>query len=266
MIQLPPRPVTVSVVSHGQGAQTRLLLQDLDRYCRAVIDKVIVTCNVPESPLFVSGGAFGDFGFPIEVIDNTRPKGFGANHNQAFARCASDWFLIVNPDVRITGDVLTVLLARAAQRDAILAPQEVDAAGVRRDGVRGPITPLELLRRRVFRHPTAAPRRGGWVKGMFMLTRARAFRQVRGFDERFFLYGEDADLCARLMLAGWRVAHVPDITVAHDWQRASGRSWRHMRWHATSLMRMWLSGAFWRYWALARRMNRQVPDFGDDVR
>ncbi|MDR0458612.1 MAG: glycosyltransferase, partial [Burkholderiaceae bacterium] len=136
--------MTVSVVSHAQGAQVRLLLQDLDRHCRAVIDRVAVTCNVPEALPFTPG----DFGFPVEVIANAQPRGFGANHNRAFARCASDWFLIVNPDVRIASDVLGALLARATERDALLAPQEVDAAGARLDGMRGPITPLELLRRR----------------------------------------------------------------------------------------------------------------------
>jgi len=250
--------VTVSVVSHAQGAQALLLLQDLDRHCRAVIDRVILTCNVPEPLPFAAGSAFGDFGFPVEIIANARPKGFGANHNQAFAYCSSDWFLIVNPDVRIASDVLGTLLAHATARDAILAPQEVSPGGMRLDGVRGPITPLELLRRRALRRPPAPPECGGWVKGMFMLARAQVFRQVRGFDERYFLYGEDADLCARLMLAGWGVTHVPQALATHDWQRASGRSWRHLYWHAASLVRMWLSGAFWRYWALTRRLNRSA--------
>jgi GT2 family glycosyltransferase len=249
------RPVTVSVVSHAQGQQVQPLLQDLARHCGAVIAQVIVTCNVPEPLPFVPG----DFGFPVEVIVNADPKGFGANHNQAFACCASDWFLIVNPDVRIASDVLGVLLARAAPRDAILAPQEIGPGGAPLDGARGPITPLELLRRRVLRCPSAPPPRGGWVKGMFMLARAQAFGQVGGFDERFFLYGEDADLCARLLLAGWRVTHMPQVTVTHGWQRASGRSARHLRWHVASLLRMWLSGAFWRYWALVRRLNRPAP-------
>jgi len=245
-------PITVSVVSHAQGAQAGLLLHDLRRYCGAVIARVIVTCNVPESLPF----APGDFGFPVEVIANARPLGFGANHNRALARCASDWFLIVNPDVRIASDVLTALLALAEERDAILAPQEVDATGQPLDGVRGPITPLELLRRRLLRRPAAPPARGGWVKGMFMLARTEALRQVGGFDERFFMYGEDADLCARLMLAGWQVRHAPQVPVTHHWQRGSRRSWQHLRWHLSSLLRMWRGSTFWRYRALVRGWDR----------
>jgi GT2 family glycosyltransferase len=246
------------VVSHAQGAQVKLLLQDLNQHCRAVIAHVIVTCNVPEPLSF----AAGDLDLPVEIIANPNPMGFGANHNQALARCASDWFLIVNPDVRLGSDVLTALLACVGERDALLAPQEIDTQGAPLDGPRGPITPLELWRRRVLGRPPTPPRRGGWVKGMFMLTRAGALRQVRGFDERFFLYGEDADLCARLMLAGWRVVHVPQITVTHGWQRGSRRSLRHLRWHVVSLLRQWTSPVFWRYWALVRRWNRETPGAG----
>jgi GT2 family glycosyltransferase len=251
MPQISLPPVTVSVVSHAQGRQAQQLLQDLNQHCRAAIARVMVTCNVPEALPFASG----DFAFPLEIIVNARPQGFGANHNQALARCASDWFLIVNPDVRLTSDALGALLACATEQDAILAPQEVDAAGAPRDGVRGPITPLELLRRRVLGRPAAPPERGGWVKGMFMLARASALRQVQGFDARYFLYGEDADLCARLLLAGWRVTHAPQVTVTHAWQRGSRRSARHLLWHLRSLARMWTGATFWRYRALMRRWN-----------
>jgi GT2 family glycosyltransferase len=253
------RPITVSVISHTQGRQVMALLQDLERHCGTAIAQVIVTFNVPEPLPFVPG----NFGFPVAIIANAQPKGFGANHNQAFARCASDWFLIVNPDVRIAGDVLSALLALAGPRDAIVAPQEVSPGGARLDSLRGPITPLELLRRRMLKRPPAPPQDGGWVKGMFMLARARALRQVGGFDERFFMYCEDADLCARLMLVGWRVRHAPQVSVTHDWQRASRRSGQHLRWHLSSLLRMWGGGTFWRYCALVRRWNRSAPDAQD---
>jgi GT2 family glycosyltransferase len=91
---------------------------------------------------------------------------------------------------------------------------------------------------------------------MFMRARAQALRQVGGFDARFFMYGEDADLCARLMLAGWQIRHASQVTVLHHWQRGSRRAWQHLRWHAGSLLRMWRGSTFWRYRALVRRWNR----------
>jgi GT2 family glycosyltransferase len=86
---------------------------------------------------------------------------------------------------------------------------------------------------------------------MFLLARSKAFAAVGGFDERFFMYCEDADLSIRLQLAGWRVRQIPDASVVHAAQRASRGSTRHVLWHVSSLSRHWASAAFWRY--LARR-------------
>jgi GT2 family glycosyltransferase len=256
MISIRPGCITVSVVSHLQGKQVELLLRELDAHCRAVIDLVILTCNLPETLPF----ALSDFDMSVKLVVNTQPQGFGTNHNRAFSHCKSAWFLIINPDVRIGSDVLSALLARARAQDAIVAPQEADENGVPLDSPRGPPTPLEILRRRIFKREGgfSTTFSGIWVKGMFMLTRSCAFAQVHGFDERFFLYGEDVDLCARLLLANWQVAHISQVSVYHSWQRASSHSWRHLVWHVASLLRLWTKSSFWRYWALARRLNSKA--------
>ena len=84
-----------------------------------------------------------------------------------------------------------------------------------------------------------------------LLVRSAAFRASGGFDERYFMYSEDAELCLRLQLAGGRIRQVADARVMHAAQRASRRSWQHFRWHVTSLLRYWSSATYWRY--LARR-------------
>jgi GT2 family glycosyltransferase len=91
-----------------------------------------------------------------------------------------------------------------------------------------------------------------WIPGLFMLFRSDAYRQVEGFDERFFMYGEDFDICARLRLAGWKLQIAEQLQARHDARRASHRSKRHLYWHVTSLLKVWSSAAFWRYWRLER--------------
>jgi len=76
-----------------------------------------------------------------------------------------------------------------------------------------------------------------WVAGMFMLFRGDAFRAVGGFDEHFFLYYEDVDICRRLGLFGLATLYVPGVTVIHDAQRESRRNLRLMRIHAASAAR-----------------------------
>ena len=237
------KPVTVSVVSHLQAKLVEGLLADLNRHCAAAIHKVVLTCNRPEPLPDIPD----NLAFPLEIIHNPLPMGFGANHNQAFERCDSEWFLVINPDVRLHSDVLSSLLRRAGPRTGLLSPQELNEAGERVDNLRGLITPWELVHRQVLKHPPPPPASGGWVKGMFMLLRTQAFRDVDGFDPRYFMYCEDFDLCARLMLAKWTVAHYADIVVTHAWQRDSHGSSTHLKHHLQSFFRMWTSNTFWRY-------------------
>ena len=234
--------VTVSIVSHQQAAMAHDLLKDLQQHCSARIDKVVFTSNLHEQLPF----ALEAFGFPVQLLVNDKPKGFGANQNQAFQHCQSDWFLILNPDVRISSDVMSALLARAHPKTAMLAPQEYSKDGERVDNLRGLITPLELLERILFKKVRRPPAKGGWLKGMFMLTRSSAYRQIDGFNERYFMYCEDFDLCARLMLEGWEIDHHDDLGVVHIWQRDSHGLNSLLGRHLLSLGKMWLSGTYWR--------------------
>jgi GT2 family glycosyltransferase len=76
-----------------------------------------------------------------------------------------------------------------------------------------------------------------WAAGMFLLFDSAAYRSVGGFDERYFMYLEDADICHRLWAKGRRVIAAPSVSVVHDAQRASRRSLKHMRWHGASMAR-----------------------------
>ena len=81
---------------------------------------------------------------------------------------------------------------------------------------------------------------------MFLLFESAAYLDLGGFDERYFMYCEDYDICARLRLSGRAYSVLMECEVVHDAQRASRRSRQHLRWHLQSLMRVWLSRPFWR--------------------
>lgn len=238
--------VTVSIVSHGQLELVRPLLEQLDRFSRALTAKVVLTLNIPEPDLL----AGASWGFEIERIENAVPLGFGANHNQAFDRCATPWFLVLNPDIRFDRDVLAPLIAQAAPDSGLLTPRILEPGKSEPEQHRAIITPLEILRRK--RPDYVRPLVPDWIPGLFMLFRSEAYRQVGGFDERFFMYGEDFDICARTRLAGWKLQVAEDLTALHDARRASRTSLRHLYWHVTSLFKVWLSRPFWRY----RRLDR----------
>ena len=235
----PAARVTVSIVSHGHGEYVRHLLCDLEA-AASRIAKVIVTRNIPEADV-LSDLALS---FPLEFIDNAQPHGFGANHNAAFRHCGSHWFLVLNPDVRIDPKAIGTLLDQAPPASGVVAPRIMEPGKTVPEPHREHLTPFEIMGR-WFRPDYDAPQ-AEWVAGMFMLFPAAAFAEVGGFDEKFFMYVEDADICARLRLAGWRVSVNDSVRVLHDAQRASDRHWRHLGWHWASMLKWWFSGAFWR--------------------
>ena len=71
--------------------------------------------------------------------------------------------------------------------------------------------------------PSGAQQDVDWVTGACMLVRRQALDQVGLFDEGFFMYSEELDLCRRLRAAGWEVVHLPSATVVHYEGRSSGQ-------------------------------------------
>jgi hypothetical protein len=231
--------ITVSVVSHAQATLVAALLSDLDAHC-AIPLTVILTLNIDEPLLFEPTR----FKFPLQVIRNKTARGFGANHNAAFRLAQTDYFCVVNPDVRLSGDPFSPLL-EALQGAAlgVAAPKVLDPAGNIEDSARKFPTPFSILKRALFgsQEPDytidTSPIFPDWVGGMFMLLRGEAFRSVGGFDERYFLYYEDVDICWRMQQRGLGAVLVPTVHIIHHAQRRSHRDGRYFFWHVTSMLR-----------------------------
>jgi GT2 family glycosyltransferase len=241
--------VTVSIVSHGQWALAAPLLQALHKHCAEWIDRVVLTLNLPER--LPHDLPFAEL---LTVVRNPQPLGFGANHNRAFLHCTSEWFLVLNPDIRLDMDVVGSLLGAAQETAGLLAPRIQEPGRSVPEPYRRLPTPTELWQRRQAGH--VAPPSPEWVAGMFMLVRARAWQDVNGFDERFFMYCEDADFCVRLQSAGWRLQIEENVHVVHAAQRASQRSLQHLYWHVGSLLKFWSTPTL-RQYLRTIRMHRQ---------
>jgi GT2 family glycosyltransferase len=85
-----------------------------------------------------------------------------------------------------------------------------------------------------------------WVGGMCMVFPVNVFEKLNGFDQHYFLYYEDVDICGRLMLSGHKSVVCPDATVVHNAQRSSHRNLKYLRWHLASMLRFFLSTVYWR--------------------
>lgn len=234
----------VSIVSHGHGDKVQALLEQLAQYSAANIARIVITHNIPEPALSPPANGWP---FKVETIHNAKPHGFAANHNQAVLNALEPFVCILNPDVQLLpstqnadrfADPFAALLVTAAMPGVGCAyPIQVDAQDRIQDSEREIPTPTALYRRHILRQ---AQRRTDWVNAACIVLPLPVWQAIQGFDETYFMYCEDVDLCLRIRLAGWQLQRA-SATIIHSGQRASHRQWRHLAWHICSLWKLWHS-------------------------
>lgn len=146
------------------------------------------------------------------LLRNARNLGFGAANNRALAQVTTRYALLLNPDCLPTKDFLDGLLQAAAEFPdaAIIAPHLIRRNGTPEVSYRWPATHW------VSRGPKAdGPCCVGFVCGAVMLLNMDVMKRIGFFDETFFLYYEDEDLCQRVFLAGEQIVVVPDVEITH---------------------------------------------------
>jgi N-acetylglucosaminyl-diphospho-decaprenol L-rhamnosyltransferase len=170
----------------------------------------------------------------VEVVETGANLGFGAGANRGADVASGDHLLILNPDTVVEPGTVKAL-SEALDRDAglgLVGPRMENLDGTLYPSVRrfpdlavaaghafvGLVWPANPFTRRYrmldWDHDRPAPD-VDWVGGACLLVRRAAFDVIAGFDEGYFMYVEDVDLCWRLHQAGWRVGYEPGGRVVH---------------------------------------------------
>jgi GT2 family glycosyltransferase len=160
-----------------------------------------------------------------------RNVGFGAANNVALRKSTAEFVLFLNSDTLVPAGAIDALLARLKARGAVAAgPRLVDAHGEPELSWGHMLTPwTEFRRSRLVRAAARGDRKSrdqiaqlvseerdvDWVSGACLLAEREAVVAAGGFDERFFLYEEDVDLCATLRGRGARILFTPGVEVTH---------------------------------------------------
>lgn len=146
------------------------------------------------------------------LLRNARNLGFGAANNRALAQVTTPYALLLNPDCLPTNEFIDGLLQAAADFPdaAIIAPHLIRRNGTPEVSYRWPATHWDS------RGPKAdGPCCVGFVCGAVMLLNMDVMKRIGFFDETFFLYYEDEDLCQRVFLAGQQIVLVPEVEITH---------------------------------------------------
>lgn len=223
------------LVNYNAGDELRRALQSIadEMHGRSWEAVVVDNASVDDSRLIVA-----EFAPMVSLVANSENVGFARAVNQGLSLTAATRVLIMNPDCRLVAGAIATLNAELDAHEfcAIVGPRILNPDGsvqgsARGDpdmltGLFGRTGPLGRLmpwagiaRRNVV--SDAAIRSGhpsvvvDWLSGACILTRRDALAKVNGFDERYFLYWEDADLCRRLRAAGYHVRFVPGATAIH---------------------------------------------------
>ena len=171
---------------------------------------------------------------PVRAIQSGRNGGFGFGCNLGAATGSAPLILFINPDAEITDDALSRMAAvlEAEPDVALVGPRLTEEDGelmhsMRRYQRTRSMWAQALYLHRVFPRARWAneidyrperystPAYPEWVSGACMLVRRTAYEAVGGFDDGFFLYCEDQDLCCRLRAGGSRIRYEPSAVVSH---------------------------------------------------
>lgn len=179
--------------------------------------------------------------FPwVKIIENDRNLGFGPSNNRAMRQAKGKYVALINPDLTLFPGECEKWLAwmETHPEVAMTGPRLKNPDGEDQDSVcrfhelltpayrRTPLGRTPWGRRALDRYlakdlDRTREQEVDWVLGAAVLMRRAALERVNYFDERFFLYFEDEDLCRRFWEAGEKVMYVPDASFVHYYQRES---------------------------------------------
>jgi N-acetylglucosaminyl-diphospho-decaprenol L-rhamnosyltransferase len=229
----PPPRVTAVVVSHNTREDLRRCLRSVQAHAGLPCEVIVVDNASADGSADMVGAEFAE----ARLFRNRENVGFSRANNQGLRAAAGGYVLVLNSDAELTPGALPALAALldARPRVGAVGPRTLNADGTVQVSFGPALTPLAEWRQRRLvggarrRDPTAldeaearaaAEGEPDWVSGSCLLARKEALDAVGGFDEAFFLYEEDVDLCLRLRRAGWGIVFTPAATVVHHLGRS----------------------------------------------
>lgn len=232
--------LSIIIVNYKMWQLTRALVESLlkDFTLPKNTEIIVVDNNSGDDSVYLLRSDFPE----ITVIDNKENMGLAVGVNVGIKHATGDYYLVLNPDmIALPGSVKTLI-------DFMDKNPDVGIAGGRLLSPNGKLqyscyafyTFMTIVYRRTFLGRTAAGKVNtraflmkdfdhknskdvDWLMGSCLIVRDKAFAEVGGMDERFFLYFEDVDWCRRMWEAKWKVTYVPQAVFSHFHQRSSDR-------------------------------------------
>ena len=234
--------ISAAIVSYNQAEKTKKAAQSLLEHTKIENFKLYIidnNSNKKETLKNIRGTTF---------IENKKNLGFGGGHNKVLDLPLGKYHAVINPDIEIKNDVLkelTCILEKNPEM-VMITPKILNIDGSEQFLPKRNPTFKYVFLGRIFKRIRAEYTRSNeeiksltdidFSTGCFFVIRSDVFRKIGGFDERFFLYLEDADITRRAKKYG-RIVFCPFVSVTHEWNRASAKSIKALSMHITSFFK-----------------------------
>jgi hypothetical protein len=189
----------------------------------------------------------------VEYIPIKKNIGFGAAHNKILEKIkeTSSYHLILNPDVVFKPDGILTLINELKNNSyvGVISPKVIYPSGELQFTCRKHPIFIEHIYRRLGMFKThtqkqeyrdqdlSRPFNPDFVHGCFMLFKTQEFVNVNGFDERYFMYLEDADICRKLAQNQQKVLYYPKVIIEHKHQKGSAKKFNLLIHHLSSAIK-----------------------------
>jgi hypothetical protein len=220
------KKLSIIIVNYQSEAYLQKCLASLFQYNLGIDFEIVIVNNDPEKNLEGIREKFPE----VVLIDAPENKGFAAACNLGVKNSQGDLLFFLNPDTEIFGslDPIIGIFEKNPQIGAI-GPKLLEKNGKIQEWSAGvEISLWDLIgnnlgwlrSRKIWESPET--REASWVSGAALFTPRKVFSEVGGFDDNFFLYFEDNDLCRRIKQTGKKILYFPSIAIKH-W---GGKSFR----------------------------------------
>lgn len=214
MTGLPAPAVSVVIVSYNTA--------DLIEACLLSVrasDGVSLETFVVDNASSDDGAALVRGKFPwVRIVENRENRGFGAANNQVLGECAGRYIVLLNPDTETTPQAFRRMASwmDANPQVGLAGPTVNNPDGSRQDTV----SRAYPGQKRTAGELSGLPGEIACVMGACQIVRTGLMRELGGFDEGFFLYGEDQDLCLRIRKKGYEIGHIDPAVILHHGGRS----------------------------------------------
>ncbi|MBQ0066081.1 MAG: glycosyltransferase family 2 protein [Firmicutes bacterium] len=238
--------VTISIVSYNNFKDVKKAVDSIERLTDPSLKKhIYIIDNANEEALYKTLN-YED----VEYIRSPRNIGFGAGHNKIVSELNSAIHIVMNPDIVLVEDSISKLYEFMKDPDiGMCIPRLVDDRGNSLDVYRREVTIFDMFIR-MFAKGMFKKRQAyhslqdqdyskvfpvPFAQGSFLVIKTQLLQSLGGFDERFFMYMEDADLCKRVNEVS-QLVYFPGTTIIHKWEKGSHKNYKLFKIHVRSMI------------------------------